>query len=44
MVHTSEDIRTHTPANPNEAAAEVAMPHAARRALFRDAVQGLPPP
>ena len=41
MVHTFEEIRTHTPANPNEAALEASMPQAAWEALYRDAVQGL---
>ena len=41
MVHTFEEIRTRTPANPNEAAPEAVMPQAAWEALFRDAVQGL---
>ena len=44
MVHTYEDIGTRTPANPNEAAPEAGMPHAARGALLLDAVQGLPSP
>ena len=44
MVHTFEDIGTRTPANPNKAAPEVAMPQAAWKALLRDAVQGLRPP
>ena len=44
MVHTFEEIRTRTPANPNEAAPEAAMPQAAWEALLRDAVQGLRPP
>ena len=35
MVHRLEEIRTRTPANPNEAACE---------ALLQDAVQGLRPP
>ena len=41
MVHTFKEIRAPTPANPNEAAAEAAMPQAAWEALLRDAVQGL---
>ena len=41
MVHTFEEIRTRTPANPNEAAPEAAMPQAACEALLRYAVQGL---
>ena len=44
MVHTFEEIRTRTPANPDEAAPEAAMPQAAWGALLRDAVQGLRPP
>ena len=44
MVHTLEEVRTRTPANPNEAAQEAIMPQAAREALLRDAVQGLRPP
>ena len=44
MVHTFEEIRTRTPANPNEAAPEAIMPQAAWEALLRDAVQGLRPP
>ena len=44
MVHTLEEIRTCTPANPNEAAPEAIMPQAAWEALLRDAVQGLRPP
>ena len=44
MVHTFEEIRTRTPANPNEAAPEAAMPQAVLEALLRDAVQGLRPP
>ena len=43
MVHTFEEIRTRTPANPNEAAPEAGMPQAAWEALLRDAVQGLHP-
>ena len=41
MVHTFEESRTRTPANPNDAGAEAAMPQAAWEALLRDAVQGL---
>ena len=41
MVHNFEEIRTRTPANPNEAAPEAVMPQAAWEALLRDAVQGL---
>ena len=44
MVHTFEEIRTRTPAIPNEAAPEPAMLQAAREALLRDGVQGLRPP
>ena len=44
MVHTFEEMRTRTPANPNEAAPEAIMPQAAWEALLRDAVQGLRPP
>ena len=44
MVHTFEEMRTCTPADPNEAAPEAIMPQAAWEALLRDAVQGLRPP
>ena len=44
MVHTFEEIRTRTPADPNEAAPEAIMPQAAWEALLHDAVQGLRPP
>ena len=44
MVHTFEEVRTRTPANPTEAAPEAIMPQAAWEALLRDAVQGLRPP
>ena len=44
MVHTFEEVRTRTPANPNEAAPEAIMPQAAWEALLRDVVQGLRPP
>ena len=44
MVHTFEEVRTRTPADPNEAAPEAIMPQAAWKALLRDAVQGLRPP
>ena len=44
MVHTFEEVRTRTLADPNEAAPEAIMPEAAWEALLRDAVQGLPPP
>ena len=44
MVHTFEEVRTRTPADPIEAAPEAIMPQAALEALLRDAVQGLCPP
>ena len=44
MVHTFEDVRTRTPADPNEATSEAFMPQAAWEALLRDGVQGLRPP
>ena len=44
MVHTFEEVRIRTPANPNEAAPEAIMPQAAWEALLCDAVQGLRPP
>ena len=44
MVHTVEEMRTRTPADPNEAAPEAIMPQAAWEAPLRDAVQGLRPP
>ena len=44
MVHTFEEIRTRTPANPNKAAHEAAIPEAAWEALLGDAVQGIRPP
>ena len=44
MVHTFEEMRICTPADPNEAAPEAIMPQAAWEALLRDAVQGLRPP
>ena len=44
MVRNFEEVRTRTPADPNEAAPEAIMPQAACEALFRDAVQGLRPP
>ena len=43
-VQTFEEMRTRTPADPNEAALEAIMPQAAWEALLRDAVQGLRPP
>ena len=44
MVHTFEEVRTRTPADPMEAAPEAIMPQAAWEALLHDAVQGLRPP
>ena len=44
MVHTFEEVRTRTPADPKEAAPEATMPQAAWEALLRNAVQGLGPP
>ena len=44
MVHTLEEMRTHTPADPNEATPEAIMPQPAWEALLCDAVQGLRPP
>ena len=44
MVHIFEEVRTRTPANPNEAAPEAIMPQAAWKALHRDAIQGVRPP
>ena len=44
MVHTFEEMRTRTPADPNEASPEAIMPQAAWEALLRDAAQGLRPP
>ena len=44
MVHTFEEVRTRTPADPNAPALEAIMPQAAWEALLRDAVQGLSPP
>ena len=44
MVHTFEEMRTRTPADPSEAALEAIMPQAAWKAHLRDAVQGLRPP
>ena len=44
MVYTFEEVRTRTPADPNEAALEAIMPQAAWEALLRDAVGGLRPP
>ena len=41
MVHTFKEVRTRTPADPNEASPETIMPQAAWEALLRDAVQGL---
>ena len=44
MVHTLKEMRTRSPADPNEAAPEAIMPQAAWEALLRDAVQGPRPP
>ena len=44
MVHTLEEVRIRSPANPNQAAPDASMPQAAWEALLRDAVQGLRPP
>ena len=44
MVRTFEEMRTRTPANPNQDASEAIMPQAVWKALFRDAVQGFRPP
>ena len=41
MVHTFEEMRTRTPADPNEAAPEAIMSQAAWEALLCDAVQGI---
>ena len=43
-MHTFEEVRTRTPADPNEAAPKFIMPQAAWEALLREAVQGLRPP
>ena len=43
-MHTFEEIRTRTPANPKEAALEAVIPQAVWEALLQDAVQGLCPP
>ena len=43
-MHTFEEVRTRTPADPNQAAPEAIMPQAAWEALLCDAVQGLRPP
>ena len=43
-MHTFDEVRTRTPADPNEVAPEAIMPQAAWEALLRDAVQGLRPP
>ena len=40
MLHTLEEVRTRTPADPNKAAPEAIMPQAAWEALLRDEVQG----
>ena len=44
MLHTFEEVRTRTPADPNQAAPEAIMPQAAWEALLRDEVPGLRPP
>ena len=44
MVHTFQEVRTRTPAGPNEAVPEAIMPQAAWEALLRNAVQGPRPP
>ena len=44
MVHTFEEVRTRTPASPNEAAPGAIMPQAAWAALLRDGIRGLHPP
>ena len=44
MVHTFKEVRTRTPADPNQAAPEAIMPQAAWEAFLHDAVQGLRPP
>ena len=44
MVHSFEEMRTCTPADPDKAAPEAIMPQAACKALLRDAVQGVRPP
>ena len=44
MVHTFQEVRTRTPADPNKAAPEAIMPQAAWEALLRDAVPGPRPP
>ena len=44
MVHTFEEIRCRTPANPKEAAPKAATPYSAWEAPLRDAVNGLSPP
>ena len=41
MVLTLEEMRTRTPADPDEVAPEAIMPQAAWEGLLRDAVQGL---
>ena len=43
-MHTFEEVRTSTPADPYEGAPEAIMPQAAWEALLWDAVQGLRPP
>ena len=44
MVHTFEEVRTRTPADPSKAAQEAIMPQAAWEARRWGAVQGLRPP
>ena len=44
MMHTFEEMRARTSADPNEAAPDTILPQAAWEALLRDAVQGLRPP
>ena len=44
MVHTFEQVRTRSPADPNEPGLEAIMPQEAWEALLRNAVQGLCPP
>ena len=43
-MHTFEEIRAPSPANPNKAAPDATMPQAAWEALLCDAVKGLCPP
>ena len=44
MVHNFGEIRTRTPADPNQPAPEAIMPQAAWEAVLWDAIQGLDPP